>query len=64
MASKKVEKVLTALKKDPQLMTELNQVLTKVYVKAGTPRLTPGEKVQVVCRIGGALNPQGLIIGP
>ena len=61
--SPKVQDVMEALKKDPELMRELNQALTKVYAKAGTPPLTAGEKVQVVSHIGGALNTQGMVTG-
>lgn len=61
--SEKVQNVMEALRRDPALVRELNQVLTRIYALAGTPALNPGEKVQVVSHIGGALNPQGLITG-
>jgi hypothetical protein len=62
MPSKNVDKAMTGLKQDHQLVTKLNQALTDVYAKAGVS-LTQSEKVEVVRAIAAALNANGSITG-
>lgn len=45
--SHNVRKVVETFKKDPQLLLEMHQVLTKAYEKAGVT-LTQSEKAQVL----------------
>jgi hypothetical protein len=62
MPSKNVDKAIKGLKKDPQLVKELNQALTKVYAKAGVS-LTQTEKVEVVRGIADSLDAYGHVTG-